>query len=260
MPFIGQQPAVGSYRLLDSITTSATDTFALTHDGVAFYPETAQNLIVSLNGVTQAPISAYTVVDSDIIFASALTASDVIDYILVLGDVQSIGTPSDNTVSTVKIVNDSVTSDKLAHNLSIVDLTISNTFTQGTGNYVQNRYVLHGTTTNSTETEIFTINSNGRVPVAANTTIFYEASFVARRTDATGESGAWHLKGVADNFSGTVADVGDVYEIAVAQDDVNLAVDIRADNTNDAVGVHVTGVTSKTYSWTVVLTTIEVTQ
>ena len=100
MPFIGKQPAVGSFTLLDSITTSATATYALTKNGDAFYPETSRNLVVSLNGVTQAPEDAYTVSGSNIVFASALTASDVIDYILVLGDVLDIGTPSDGTVGT----------------------------------------------------------------------------------------------------------------------------------------------------------------
>src|SRR5210317_1317050 len=115
MPFIGQTPVAGAYQILDSITTSATNTFALTLSGSPYYPETAQNLIVSLNGVTQAPISAYTVDSSNIIFASALTVDDVIDYILVLGDVLDIATPSDNTVSTSKLQNYSVTSVKMSN-------------------------------------------------------------------------------------------------------------------------------------------------
>lgn len=98
MPFIGKTPETGAFRLIDSITTSATDTYALTVQGDHYFPESARNLIVSLNGVTQAPETAYTVSGSHIIFASALTASDVIDYILVLGDVLDIGTPSDGTV------------------------------------------------------------------------------------------------------------------------------------------------------------------
>ena len=100
MPFIGKQPKVGAYQLIDSITTSATATYALTVDGSAYFPETARNLIVSLNGVTQAPESAYTVSGSNIVFDSALTTSDVIDYILVIGDAVDIGTPSDGTVGT----------------------------------------------------------------------------------------------------------------------------------------------------------------
>jgi len=98
MPFIGKSPKAGNYILLDSITTSATATYNLTRNSTAYFPASARNLIVSLNGITQAPDTAYSVSGSTITFSSALTSSDVIDYILVLGDVLSIGTPADNTV------------------------------------------------------------------------------------------------------------------------------------------------------------------
>jgi len=105
MPFIGQQPKIGAYKLLDSITTSATATYALTASSTAYFPELAQNLIVSLNGVTQAPISAYTVSGSNIVFASALTSSDVIDYILALGDVLSVGSSTNPGLSDLTDTN-----------------------------------------------------------------------------------------------------------------------------------------------------------
>jgi hypothetical protein len=103
MAFIGKQPKAGNFILLDSITTSATATFNLTRNTVAYFPASARNLIVSLNGVTQAPDSAYSVSGSTIVFASALTSNDSIDYILVLGDVLSIGTPADNTVGETQL-------------------------------------------------------------------------------------------------------------------------------------------------------------
>jgi hypothetical protein len=103
MPFIGKTPETGAFRLIDSITTSATDTYALTVEGDHYFPESARNLIVSLNGVTQAPEAAYTVSGSHIVFASALTSSDVIDYILVIGEAVDIGTPSDNTVGNAQL-------------------------------------------------------------------------------------------------------------------------------------------------------------
>jgi hypothetical protein len=118
MPFIGKSPQVGAFQLIDSITTSATDTYALTVSGSAYVPESARNLIVSLNGVTQAPETAYTVSGSNIVFASALTASDVIDYILVIGDAVDIGTPSDNTVGDAQL--------KAALDLSSKTLTFAN--------------------------------------------------------------------------------------------------------------------------------------
>jgi hypothetical protein len=137
--------------------------------------------------------------------------------------------------------------------LSIGSLTL------GVTNYNQKQYVLYGTTSDATETEIF-VGGSSRIPVASNTTIFYEVNVVARRTDATGESGGWHLKAVVDNFSGTVADVGTVYEVQVASDDANYAVDARADDTNDSIGIYVTGVAGKTISWTAIVKTFEVAQ
>lgn len=103
MAFIGKQPKAGNFILLDSITTSATATFNLTRNSTAYFPASARNLIVSLNGVTQAPDTAYSVSGSTIVFASALTSNDSIDYILVLGDVLSIGTPADNTVGETQL-------------------------------------------------------------------------------------------------------------------------------------------------------------
>ena len=119
MPFIGQQPQSGAYSALDSITTSATDTYNLTLDGSAYYPQSANQLLVSLNGVLQAPNTSYNVSGSQIVFSSALTSSDVIDFITALGNTYDIGTPTDGTVSAAKIATGAVTSAKLDTNIDI---------------------------------------------------------------------------------------------------------------------------------------------
>ena len=103
MPYIGKQLIQGEFIKLDSITTSATATFALQRAGVAFTPASAESMIVSLNGVTQAPIDAYTLSGSNIVFASALTSNDVIDYIIILGETGSLTTPADGTVTAAKL-------------------------------------------------------------------------------------------------------------------------------------------------------------
>ena len=113
MAYIGKQPLVGNFTLLDSITATTTDTYALTKDSVAVFPQTPANCIVSLNGVIQAPTDSYTISGSDIVFASALTGSDSIDFITVLGDVLNIGVPTDGTVTTAKLADSSVTLAKL---------------------------------------------------------------------------------------------------------------------------------------------------
>ncbi len=109
MSYIGRTPVVGNFVKLDAITTSATATYNLTNGGVAYFPQTANNCIVSLNGVIQSPTSAYTISGSTIVFSDALTASDSIDFILVLGDVLNIGTPSDSTVGFAKVTSNLIT-------------------------------------------------------------------------------------------------------------------------------------------------------
>ena len=103
MAYLGRNPVSGNFVKLDAITTSATTTFNLLNGGVAYYPQSANNCIVSLNGVIQSPTSAYTISGSTIVFSDALTSSDTIDFILVLGDVLNIGTPSDATVTNAKL-------------------------------------------------------------------------------------------------------------------------------------------------------------
>ena len=114
MPFIGKQPQAGAYSKLDSITTSATATYNLTLDSGAYYPQSANHLLVSLNGVIQAPQDSFTVSGSQIIFDSALTNADVIDFIIALGDTLDIGVPSAGSVNTSQLANDAVTTAKIA--------------------------------------------------------------------------------------------------------------------------------------------------
>ncbi len=102
MSYIGKEPQTGAYSMLDNLTASATANYSLTLDSVAFVPESANHLIVSLNGVIQKAGSSFTVSSSTLTFSSALTSSDSIDFVLALGNVLDIGTPSDSTVTNAK--------------------------------------------------------------------------------------------------------------------------------------------------------------
>jgi len=112
--YIGNGPIVGAFKKCDAITTSSTATYNLTVSSVAVIPQSANHCIVSLNGVIQAPTSAFTVSGSTIVFNSSLTSSDVVDFILILGDVLNVGTPSDDAVSTAKIADSAVSTAKIA--------------------------------------------------------------------------------------------------------------------------------------------------
>ena len=120
MAYIGKQPLVGNFIKLDAITTSATATYNLLNDSVAYTPQSAMNCIVSLNGVIQAPITAYTISGSTIVFSETLSASDTIDFIVVLGDVLDVGVVSDDTITTAKIQDSAVTTAKI-NDLAVTD-------------------------------------------------------------------------------------------------------------------------------------------
>jgi len=102
MAYIGKTPTVGNFVKLDALTASATASYTMQVDSVNFSPESVNHMLVSLNGVIQAPTTSYTISGSTITFASALTSSDSIDFIMVYGNVLDIGTPSDATVTNAK--------------------------------------------------------------------------------------------------------------------------------------------------------------
>ena len=114
MTYVGAIPTTGDFKLLDSITTSSTTTFNLRQGGVAVYPQSANHCIVQLNGVNQVPTSSFNIVNDTIVFASSLSSDDVINQILVLGNVNDIGVPSDDTVSTAKLQSSAVTDAKIS--------------------------------------------------------------------------------------------------------------------------------------------------
>jgi len=109
MSYIGKTPQIGGYHKLDSITCDGSTAYTMQLNSSNFSPESANHLIVSVNGVIQAPTDSFTVSGSTITFASSLSASDTIDFIMALGNTLDIGTPSDGTISASKLATTSIT-------------------------------------------------------------------------------------------------------------------------------------------------------
>ena len=74
MALIGRQPSSGAFLKLDDIATqfdTSKTTFNLTLGGEQFFAGNPYTLLVSLGGVIQEPIAAFTITESQINFASA---------------------------------------------------------------------------------------------------------------------------------------------------------------------------------------------
>jgi hypothetical protein len=105
MAYIGREPQIGNFQVCDAINVvDAQAAYTMQVGGVNVSPESANHMLVSLNGILQAPTSSFTVSGSTITFASALETGDVIDFIQILGNVLDLGVPSDATVSTAKVI------------------------------------------------------------------------------------------------------------------------------------------------------------
>ena len=129
MAYIGRDISNLSDRVvLDNITASATATYNLLLNSVAFVPSSAESLTVSLNGVIQKPQSSYTVSGSTIVFASALTSSDSIDFILAERAI-TLTTIGSGTVNTSNIVDDAVTYAKTDGSFGKIGQVVTTNFT-----------------------------------------------------------------------------------------------------------------------------------
>ena len=118
MALIGRNTVTGNYIKCSALTPDgSTTTFTLTNatTGDNVYPGSQNSLLVSVSGVIQAPGDAFTINNNTITFTEAPGSSDTIDFIVVLGDLVAIGTPSDDTVDSVHIKNSAVTNTKLAN-------------------------------------------------------------------------------------------------------------------------------------------------
>ena len=104
MAYIGVAPSSGLFKKLDSITTvNAQAAYTMQYNSSNFKPATAEQLIVSVNGVIQAPNDAYTISGSTITFSENLVTGDVIDFIVALGEVGNTVTPVDGSVDVNKM-------------------------------------------------------------------------------------------------------------------------------------------------------------
>jgi len=105
MAYIGRALVQGNYIKLDDLSSQfngSTSTFSLKSGGAAYTPGSANTLLVSLGGVIQEPIEAFTVTNDQITFTNAPTAGTDV-FIVALGAAVSIGTPADGSVTGAKL-------------------------------------------------------------------------------------------------------------------------------------------------------------
>ena len=84
MAYIGKDPIVGNFQVCDAISVVNGQASYTMQASVNVTPESANHMLVSLNGILQTKLIIY-YSGSTITFASNLATGDVIDFIMLLG-------------------------------------------------------------------------------------------------------------------------------------------------------------------------------
>ena len=135
MAYIGKEPIVGNFQKCDAITVvNGQAAYTLQVSSTNVVPESANHMLVSLNGILQAPTTSFTVSSSTLTFVSNLATGDVIDFVILLGNVLDLGTPSDGTVTTAKIVDSAVTYAKASGFGKVLQVVTANITSQASSN------------------------------------------------------------------------------------------------------------------------------
>ena len=103
MPYVGRDLSIGDRKILTPTGSTPATTYTLQNASVDYYPSAAQNIIVSVGGIIQAPTTAYTISGATIDFLGVSVAAANIDFIVAMGEDVDVGTPSDGTVSAAKL-------------------------------------------------------------------------------------------------------------------------------------------------------------
>ena len=86
MPYLGRDLDIGSRKILSLSGSTPAPSYTLQYNSGDYTPSAAQNLIVSISGVIQAPGTAYTVSGATLDFGGVSVASGDIDFIVAMGE------------------------------------------------------------------------------------------------------------------------------------------------------------------------------
>ena len=187
MAYIGRQSGqLGNYIRCNTITPDgSTTTFALTNvlDSAAVAPGSENNVLCSISGVMQAPSTAFTINNTNIVFSEAPDAADTVDFVLVLGQPVDIGTPSDGTVAATQLHSSlDLSSKTVTLPASVSGLGTGITNAQLAGSIANSKLANSSITINGSSVSL---GGSTTISTIARPTITTSSAVIAPSTDAS---------------------------------------------------------------------------
>jgi hypothetical protein len=189
--YIGKTPTVGNFQVCDAISVvNGQAAYTLQVGGVNVAPESANHMLVSLNGILQKPGSSFTISGSTMTFASNLATGDVIDFVQILGNVLDIGQPSDDTVTAAKLNND-IISGQTALTAEPADTDEFLVSDAGTIKRIDYSLIKGGGITEADQHRVTANITSNAEPISANIERVDDSSFAKIGTGMSVSSGYW---------------------------------------------------------------------
>jgi hypothetical protein len=127
------------------------------------------------------------------------------------------------------------------------------------GDATAKQYVLFGNTASPGPVELFIGNqTNNRIPIRSNTTMYYTAEVVAKRTDGVNDYAMFTYKSAAADFMGNTIDLGLPYEIITARTNPNIAIDMTVSNSSGSLNLYAYTPWYNPMRWVAYVQTVEV--
>ncbi len=118
-------------------------------------------------------------------------------------------------------------------------------------------YVLRDTSTDATATPLFLDGTRERLTIAEDRALAFDILVVASGPTG-GNIAGYQIRGLVQNFNGTIWFVGSPTVTVLGEDNTAWDVAVAANNTNDSLDVLVTGVNGVTIRWVASVRTVEV--
>jgi hypothetical protein len=186
MPYIGrgisQLQTIDTRDAITPSTSTGAGPYNLTQSSSAFTPISANNLLISINGVVQ--YGNFTVSGSTVTFTGALSDSDTCNFILHVGE-GVVNTPGAGTVTSSSIVDGSIVGDDINSTFDISSKTVTlPASVSGLGTGITNAQLAGSIANSKLANSSITINGSA-ISLGSSTTISTGTSWQSAEKTAT---------------------------------------------------------------------------
>jgi len=119
---------------------------------------------------------------------------------------------------------------------------------KGSSTVLRYQYLLHGSTTDATPTQLTVDGLSEKVLVPSDCVGFFDTQIMGVAADGSDQV-VYRVRGTVNNTAGTITLVGTNIEEVLTEEGLDLTADISANDSIDSIEITVTGDSATTFRW-----------